>query len=174
MKPGRGAAKGSGFERKMARELSQWFYGAPNYLWRRPGSGYIKIHYRHTGDIIPLGDKPVPWPWPFHVELKFYKDLDLIKLITDADKSFIKKTWFKATKEARQDLDVILLVKENRHKELVFMRVSTYVKLGLDRSGSELLFNDNSEDSSVLGFAWAELRAYKGLAQVYFDKTRLG
>ena len=175
MRKGGGASKGSGFERHMARSLSSWWYGSPEYLWRRPGSGQIRSlnPNRHTGDIIPTADKQAPYSFPFHIECKFYKDLDLIKLITDPDKSFIKRTWDKATKEARHNLAIVLLVKQNRHKELVFLKLDTYVALGLDRQGSEIMFDDMDVGGSVLGFAWNELKEYKDCAQVYFDANRV-
>ena len=176
MKPGGGARKGSSFERRCARDLSRWWFGSDNecYLWRRPGSGRIKSlgPTRHTGDIVPAVDsKPLPYPWPFHFELKSVKDLNLIRLITEPEKSFIKKVWDKAEAERRADLDVILLVKQNFQPELVFMATETYTKLGLDIEDSQIFFL--CKDGAVVGLAWAKVLAYGSMAKEYFNSDRV-
>jgi len=178
MKRGGGAHKGGGFERKMARDLSTWWFNDPGYLWRRPGPGtrfFKNQPHRHTGDILPQADRRLPYAFPFHVECKFVKNLDIIKLITDPNKSFINKTWVKAREEARNDLDVMLLVKQNHHKELIFLYRQTYVKLGLDHEGSKIIFIERPTDYNtdiVIGFAWAFLKKKVNCAKIYFDGTR--
>lgn len=171
MKPGGGSKKGSAFERKCARDLSTWWYGNGECrLWRRPGSGLIKSLgiNRHTGDIVPaLNATPPPCPWPFHCELKHYSDIGLHRLITEPDKSFIKKVWIKANEEKRNDLSVILLLKENRKPELIFMEIETYTRLGLDAQEAQVVFGD------AVGLPWATVRREAGCASSYLKNDNL-
>jgi hypothetical protein len=116
MKPGGGSAKGSAFERKMANELSIWYYGKAGYLWRRPGNEVRKHISVHTGDIVPVNDTPLPYPWPFHVELKHYRrgGLDLYDLMERGSSSALGKIWSKAVLTRRKDLIPMVIFKENR------------------------------------------------------------
>lgn len=171
MRPGGGSKKGSSFERKCARDLSSWWFNKNRqcYLWRRPGSGMIKAlgPNRHTGDIVPVADVALPYEWPFHVECKSYRNIGLYRLITHPDKSFIKRVWLKAEKEKRPGLSVILIMKENRKPELIFMQIETYTRLGLDAQEAQVVFGD------VVGLPWAMVKREAGCAIIYLKNDNL-
>lgn len=124
MRKGGGAAKGGAFERKIARSLSTWWYGEEGYLWRRPGSGYrARQPMRHTGDIVPVADVPLPDPWPFHIEAKCWakKRLKLDLLLWPA-KNPVRRIWVKAVNERRKDLVPMLILKANLIDPVAVMR----------------------------------------------------
>ena len=148
----------------MARDLSTWWFGKDKcYLWRRPGSGFIKAlgPTRHSGDIVPVADIPLPRAWPFHVECKAYRDIGLHRLITHPNKSFIKRVWDKADREKRTGLSVIVIMKENRKPELIFMEIETYTRLGLDAQAAQIVFGD------VVGLPWATIKRETECATEY-------
>jgi hypothetical protein len=119
---GRGGAgpknKGSSFERSTARQLSTMLYGEEGYLWRRPGPGtrFFKDHpHRHTGDIVPVADRELPKPFPFHVETKFYARSRMkLDLLLWPERMPVESVWWKAIGERREGLHVMLLLKANR------------------------------------------------------------
>ena len=124
MRKGGGAAKGGAFERKIARSLSTWWYGEEGYLWRRPGSGFrARQPMRHTGDIVPVADVPLPDPWPFHIEAKCWakKRLKLDMLLWPT-KNPIRRIWVKAVNERRKDLVPMLILKANLVDPVAVMR----------------------------------------------------
>lgn len=130
MRPGGSHAKGFGHERQMARELSLWWYGEEGYLWRRSGNEARKYEKdAHTGDIVPTGSNPDPKGWIFHCELKFWKRgaFKLFNLIVDPDTCPVPKIWAKLMndKKARPDLIPLLIIKENRQKDMIcFFRLN--------------------------------------------------
>ena len=129
MKAGGGARKGGAFERKCARMLSSWYYNSPEYLWRRSGNGNIKSigGRRHTGDIVPLADSPLPSPFPFHIQLKHLrkKDLKLDKLLTSKNHPIVK-IWNKEYEEKRSDLKLMLLVRANNTPIMVVVDLNSF------------------------------------------------
>ena len=123
MRLGGGSRKGSSFERKMARELSQWWYGRPDLLWRRSGNEVrVKQPGLHTGDVVPLGNEPLPYPWIFHVQLKHWKAgaFNWHALFSNYYKSPVRIIWDKALAARRKDLLPLLLFKENNRPLLCF------------------------------------------------------
>lgn len=67
--------KGNTFERKIAKELSQWMFNNKDILRRHPTSGCEKCIW--TGDVVPLAQMPDEWnnTWSIHIECKTgYKD----------------------------------------------------------------------------------------------------
>lgn len=123
MRLGGGSRKGSSFERKMARELSQWWYGRPDLLWRRSGNEVrVKQPTLHTGDVVPLGNEPLPYLWIFHVQLKHWKAgaFNWHTMLSDYYKSRVRAIWVEALKARRKDLVSLLIVKENNRPLLCF------------------------------------------------------
>ena len=123
MRKGGGSRKGSSFERKMARELSQWWYGRPDLLWRRSGNEVrIKQPKLHTGDVVPLGNEPLPSPWIFHVQLKHWKAgaFNWPVLLSDYYRSPVRDIWVEVLRAKRKDLLPVLLTKENNRPVLCF------------------------------------------------------
>jgi hypothetical protein len=125
MRPGGGAHKGGAYERKLARALSTWWYGDPNYLWRRPGSGHrSNMPGRHTGDIVPIADSgSLPSPWIFHVEAKCFSKKRLkLATILWPKRNPIRKIWHKALSEKRADLVPLLILKSNNTDPVAVMK----------------------------------------------------
>lgn len=85
--------KGGSFERKIAKELSEWMFNDPHTLKREPTSGASKAVY--LGDIFPF--KQIEWEyWPFYIECKVgYLD----KLPTLLNFSIIEKWFIKILEE---------------------------------------------------------------------------
>lgn len=65
-----GKQKGNAYERKVAKELSQWMFNDDNLLRRKGDSGSIKVNV--CGDVFPEGQLPPNWKgiFPFMVECK--------------------------------------------------------------------------------------------------------
>ena len=65
-----GKNKGNAEERKVAKELSAWFFNDPDVLKRHPDSGATKSCY--CGDVIPMKQLIDYWEhsWPFIIEVK--------------------------------------------------------------------------------------------------------
>ena len=154
MRPGGGHAKGSAFERKIARLLSKAYYGKEGYLWRRPGSeqrsGQPNLH---TGDVVPLGNMVLPKPWTFHVECKAYKRdaLRIYNLITDTRRSPIDKFFTKAFRTKRPDLMIVLVVKENKRNPMVFMHWEDAYGHDLGNVKNRIVF-DVKKVGTIVGF----------------------
>ena len=62
-------AKGNRYERKVAKELSNWIFDDPTILYKHEDSGARKVVY--TGDITPKHISKYPWDlFPFVFECK--------------------------------------------------------------------------------------------------------
>jgi len=143
-------AKGSAFERHCCKSLSLWIsHGARDDLfWRSAMSGgRASVQFKkgkpnrtQTGDITaidPLGD---PLTSRFLIECKFYADLKLSALYTDAEKAGLAGFWRKCEQQARQHSKFpMLIAKQNRTPTLI----------GLDRVG---LLNLRLENRVVANF----------------------
>jgi len=102
---GRGAkVKGSNFERKIAKLLSNWYFGIPDRLKRTPLSGGFSKNYK--GDLfedvsVKISDDPVKNStrhFPFNVECKHQEvPLDIPALLSD--KSVFWQFWNQTTTE---------------------------------------------------------------------------
>ena len=179
MRPGGGAAKGGAYERKLARDLSAWWYaGDANYLWRRPGSGYrARMPNRHTGDIVPMADVIPPDKWPFHIEAKCYAKSRLkLDNILWPDRNPIRKIWVKAFNERRKDLVPLLILKANRTDPVGVMRESDgddlMECLGIESSFlswlSSYVVMTKGYKRRVIVFPWLEIQKEKRPAKRNF------
>lgn len=139
MRAGGGHAKGSAFERKMARDISKWWYGNEGYLWRRPGPGtrfFKKDKHRHSGDIVPSVDRRLPREFPLHIELKCYAKKRLkLDMLLWPKRNPIQKIWNKTVDECRKDLFPMLLLKANNTPVVCVMRVKDIERLIDDHTG---------------------------------------
>lgn len=70
IKKNKSKSKGNSEERKVAKQLSEWFFNDINVLKRHPDSGATKSCY--CGDVIPMKQLINYWEydWPFIVEVK--------------------------------------------------------------------------------------------------------
>ena len=169
MKPGSGSRKGGKFERWLARELSMWWFGSEGFLWRRPGSGYIKSigPGRATGDIIPVADRPSPCQWPIHVQAKHWRPSALKfgrLLFMPSEDHPISRIWDKEYKEKRTDLFLMLILKTNRMPVMCVVEQCYLTGFPLDKwAGLETIYG------SILTIApWADVK--DRLRKVWFGK----
>jgi hypothetical protein len=115
--------KGSSFERKICKLLSQWITGGDreDILWRSISSGaWNTIKKRTTttqiGDITYIDELGKEFIEKFAIECKSYKDVQMIKLFNE--NSIINKWWDKINEEAGDKYPLIIF-KENRSCELI-------------------------------------------------------
>lgn len=117
-------AKGSSWEREVARQISEWGTGRrnPPQLWRSVNSGgWAHGEDRHAGDLTPNG----PWgEWflsMFAIETKhgYEKDMDFWKLFSQSE-PVLWGWWEKIYKEATDcGKCPILIVKRNYYPALI-------------------------------------------------------
>ena len=125
-KPVNGKKKGSDFERRIAKILSE---SLGFEFHRTPCSG--GLHWqkdnRVAGDIIP----PPGVNFPFCIELKKHETSWEFPLFF-SDKSFFYKFWEQAEKESEMSgLEPVVIFSKNRREEYAVCRKGTAEKLGL-------------------------------------------
>jgi len=136
-----GKQKGASFERKVCKDLSFWLSGGehPDLLWRSAMSGGRSrvlakqgvTASNQLGDLSSINRLGEPLTNNFIVECKFYKDLDLHKIITGGKSKlteFWKQLWFDCKENEKFPM---LIAKQN------FMPVIVC----LDDYGKNILFN---------------------------------
>lgn len=109
MKPGAGKIKGSSFERLIAKRLSLWLSSGARHdlLWRSAMSGGRAtiqlsqgiINKTQTGDLTAIDKLAYEFTERFLVELKHYKDLDLITGFIK-NKGILYKFWYDLVEHA--------------------------------------------------------------------------
>lgn len=85
MKKGGGKAKGSAFERKIARAIDSWWEVASGTFWRSVNSG----GWKEPGDIAPRNAVE----FPFVIECKFYKSVNPLDIFKPNMGSSHLRTW---------------------------------------------------------------------------------
>lgn len=150
MRDGGSKAKGSSFERQVCRDLSMWMSHRQrdDLFWRSAMSGgRASVQFKkgkqnrtQTGDITaidPLGEKLTS---KFLIECKFYRDLQLQAIYTDAEKAGLSGFWRECERQAMQyDKFPMLIAKQNRTPTL----------LCLNFRGLSFLFDQSSSPSSI-------------------------
>jgi hypothetical protein len=128
--------KGSSFERKICKLLSQWITSGErdDILWRSISSGAwntIKKRTTNTqiGDLTYIDPLGKPFIDKFAIECKSYKDVQMIKLFNE--NSIINKWWDKINEEAGDKYPIIIF-KENRSCEFVVIPYSIFDVLNSD------------------------------------------
>ena len=122
MKAGGGRAKGHGFERVIAKELGNWWWGKP--FRRTPSSGgWDKIV--NDGEILAPGDihaAPEAF-WPFSVECKNQQGWDLITLFSAIRTQHLILTWFEQCWDDAKRVDKVpmLIFKKNNVRPLMLL-----------------------------------------------------
>jgi hypothetical protein len=132
MRRGGGKQKGNRHEWKIAKELSIWYYGEPNALVRNSNSGAVAtVRLDRT---MPAGDlqqvKYFERPFPYSVECKHLKDVDLMDLLTNRKSGNLTRAW-KQTLHEKQDGKIPLLVFTANHKPTFC--VSDQVPVGIEQ-----------------------------------------
>ena len=95
MRKGAGKEKGSSFERTVARLFDSYWNVPKNTFWRTPLSG----GWHEVGDVAPR-DRSI-W-FPFIIECKSYKTLDLLQLLTRMKTTKLYKWWEQVSKDAEK------------------------------------------------------------------------
>lgn len=108
--------KGSGFERKIAKELQEW-WGEGQFA-RTPSSGgwqnkSAREDFNACGDITTSADN---WPWT--CELKCQEGWSLDQLLLN-DKPIVWSWWRQTLAETPNDKEPLLIFKKNRQKPMV-------------------------------------------------------
>lgn len=93
MKRGAGKNKGSVFERQIAKLFDIYWEVPKNTFWRTPNSG----GWNEVGDVY-CRDKSIKFP--FIIECKAYKTLDLLRILKDREKTKLYKWWLQVSAEA--------------------------------------------------------------------------
>lgn len=152
MRSGGGKRKGTEFERDIAKSLSLWITLAKrdDVLWRSAISGgRTTAHYAKQkkdsrprinkeqklahvgGDICAIHPLGAPLIDRFFLELKFYRDLNLGRALTEQEGLLIK-FWLKACEQAKRlGKHPLLVFKENRGSVMVGTTVSGINLLGV-------------------------------------------
>jgi hypothetical protein len=129
MRKGGGKSKGSGFERQVSRLVDVWWEEEPNTFWRTVVSG----GWVEPGDITPRHrpGKPAIW-FPFMIECKCVKGVDVLELLTDKKNPTLLKWWAQVTRErddavaqGRSIAETIRLVIFKRNNSPVFVMYET-------------------------------------------------
>ena len=88
MKRGGGKRKGNEFERNVSRLLDTWWNVPDGTFWRSVNSGA----WKEAADIAP---RSANVEFPFVVECKFYKNLNMLDLFKTNSKTHPFRVWWK-------------------------------------------------------------------------------
>ena len=119
-------AKGSRGEREVVALLREW-WGDDSFV-RAPESGALSTAMEGTKapkDVVGrlAGDILAPADFPFCVEVKFYKEIDLWQTFKGSTKSQLSKWWKQVTHDAeRSERWPMLLFKANHKPWMVAVR----------------------------------------------------
>lgn len=126
MRPGGGKSKGSSFEREVSRLWDKLWLVVSGTFWRTTNSG----GWKEPGDIAPRlrpANKELIW-WPFVVECKYERAIDILEVFTDKKKKKLLGYWKQVTREQVQVLktgktieDAIRLVIFKRNNSPIFV-----------------------------------------------------
>ena len=103
--------KGKRNERQLAKTLSAWWGGE---FHRTPSSGAFFTQHKQTQLDPVRGDLVCPADFPFTVETKSYKVIDLYDLIRNGKKSEIYQWWEQACNETGPGKEPLVIFKENQ------------------------------------------------------------
>lgn len=137
MKKGAGKRKGSSFERTVAKLIDKW-WGVPEHtFWRSVNSGGVW----EPGDIT-CRDKSVFFP--FVIECKFYKTIDLWPLLLDDPNSLILKWW----KKLMEDSNYVVVKKNEKTypagRLLIFKSNNRPIMVAFDRKNLEYFYGEET------------------------------
>ena len=139
------SAKGFGFERKVAKQLSLWWSDGNNkdVFWRVSGSGGRAtrsttilggVSYGDIGLLDPSGEALLRI-CTFELKKGYTKDLDMMSLIDAKSDNLFWKFWMKVSNDAAKAAlagwgkEPILITNRNHKMPLATIRYSFYLKL---------------------------------------------
>jgi len=129
--------KGKRNERQLAKMLSTWW---GSEFHRTPSSGAFFTQHQQTQLDPVRGDLVCPADFPFTVETKNYKVVDLYDLIRNGKKSEIFKWWEQAKDETAPGKKPLVIFKENK-KQYYCIAEESLVKVDLQIKIDTLLFD---------------------------------
>ena len=122
MKKGSGKRKGSSFERDIARLLDKYWEAPEHTFWRTPNSG----GWYEAGDVYSR-DKSI-W-FPFIVECKAYKTLDLLQLLTREKTTKLYIWWSQLVRERKDAIESGRPL--NTCKKLLIIKINNFPVLAV-------------------------------------------
>ena len=121
-------AKGLAYERKIARQFSQWWCGNPLALWRNTNSGAraTVMGEVYSGDIIPAMDSAVPWP--FSIEIKKSEQWSVDNFLNGNDGEPLLKYMIQCLESADVGCNTyaMLICAKNHKKPLCFLHAPSF------------------------------------------------
>jgi hypothetical protein len=125
MRVGGGRDKGFGFEIQIAKRLSKWITGDDKdpIFWRSAGSGSfgkITTITNLRGDIMSIKEAGNPLMDKISIEVKCYKDIDLLGLIDG--RSTTIPDWWRQCRDDAGDKIPLLIMKRNRGQAILVGR----------------------------------------------------
>lgn len=110
-------AKGNRYERKVAKELSEWIFNDGTILYKHEDSGARKVVY--TGDITPKHVSKYPWPiFPFVFECKNgYKN----QIPSIMNHNHLRKMLRKLLDERSDEQRIPVFIAQYHHQIPIFM-----------------------------------------------------
>jgi hypothetical protein len=135
-----GKAKGSSFEREVAKLLTLWVSGQSKelYYWRSPGSGMMaKLSNQKdmAGDIVPLKEEAKVLTNKFSIEIKTgYAEADLFKHLKQTKNEIVKSFWDQCIRDSRiANKYGILIFRKKGNQPIIGIEESVYKQLaGMD------------------------------------------
>lgn len=119
MKKGAGKAKGSGFERDLARYISTWMGSKDKelWVWRSPGSGSVhsvnSLNEDASGDLIALNKNAAPFFDKCSIEAKKgYNGFSFDTIFKDK-KCKLREFWRQAKADAKDKYPILIFKKTN-------------------------------------------------------------
>lgn len=138
-KRGGGKAKGSAFEREVAKALSLWMTKGKDktQLIRSvlsggwfPGQKALE-GWRHVGDLAPNGPRGEKFRKLFAVECKHRRDISLYDIWTRKADDTLLGWWEKLKHDAGEvDVSPLLIFRSNRMPTMVGMSVEAFTLIG--------------------------------------------
>ena len=130
MKKGGGKQKGNAYERYISRIFDAWWEEEPHTFWRTTNSGAWGPW--EVGDISPRAKRDRFIWFPFVVECKFHRNIDVLELLESSRKGRLLQKWWDQISEAqteavgygRNPMECLrlLVMKRNRSQDYVAYR----------------------------------------------------
>lgn len=126
--------KGSAFERKICKSLSEWYSSGinANIFWRTSSSGARATQKSltvHRGDITNIENEGIEFIRFFVIECKSYKEIDFLKAI-DVPFGGWYKWWQQCEKDAlASDRHPFLIMHRNNHGTYVVLHTDILKKI---------------------------------------------
>lgn len=114
--------KGSAFERKVARILSEWITNNKDVvIWRSHGSGsLLGLSKNLSGDMMAIDTRASNFFDNISVECKHVKDFDFWDIITGR-RNGINSYWKQCVRDAKKVKKIPVLIPRKNYKPILFI-----------------------------------------------------